>query len=293
MNYPEVLRTNIGREPDYSGKVRDIYDLGDKLLLVATDRLSAYDVIMPNGIPGRGRILTAMSAFWFERSKSIIPNHVISTNIDEFPAELQKFRDQLEGRSMLCNKADRIDIECVARGYLAGSGWREYRDSGEICGIPLPDGLLESDRLPQTIFTPATKAEQGDHDENISFERAVEIIGIELAEKIRDLTIRLFEGAASYALSRGIIVADTKFEFGYIDGELCLIDEMLSPDSSRFWDVETWEPGRPQDSFDKQFVRDWLANSGFTGEGEPPRLPEEVVAGTLLRYEDVRDRLIS
>jgi phosphoribosylaminoimidazole-succinocarboxamide synthase len=278
--------------PDFSGKVRDLYDLGDKLLLVATDRLSAYDVIMPNGIPGRGVVLTEMSDFWFRKTSDIVPNHLITTNFEDFPSELRPYRDQLEGRTMLCKKADRVDIECVARGYLAGSGWREYQKSGTVCNIPLPKGLIESDRLPEPIFTPATKAEQGAHDENISFERMVEIVGIELAERLRKLTLRLYDEAATYALSRGIIIADTKFEFGFIDGELCVIDEMLSPDSSRFWDALEWNPGSPQESFDKQFVRDWLAHSGFTGDGEPPRLPEEVVAGTLHRYEEVRDRLL-
>lgn len=292
MENKEILETEIGRKPDFRGKVRDVYDLGDKLLLVATDRLSAYDVIMPNGIPGRGIVLTEMSDFWFNRTADLVPNHLITTDFEAFPKELQPYRDQLQGRTMLCKKAQRIDIECVARGYLAGSGWREYQKSGAVCGIALPDGLQQSDRLPETIFTPATKAEQGDHDENISFERMTEIVGRELAEKLRMLTLRIYEDAATYALSRGIIIADTKFEFGYIDGELCVIDEMLSPDSSRFWDAQEWTPGRPQDSFDKQFVRDWLANSGFTGKGEPPRLPEDVVIGTIRRYQEVRDRLI-
>jgi len=288
----EVLRTNLGREPDFSGKVRDIYDLGSELLLVATDRLSAYDRILPNGIPGRGQILTEMSVFWFEKTKDLVPNHLITANIDEFPRELTRFREQLEGRSMLCRKAERIDIECVARGYLAGSGWREYRDSGEVCGVKLPAGLRESDRLPEPIFTPATKVEEGAHAENISFEKTAEIVGEGIATRLKDLTLSIYSLAAEFALSKGIIIADTKFEFGFIDGELSLIDEMLSPDSSRFWDKDDYEPGRPQASFDKQFVRDWLADSGFTGEGEPPKLPDEVVEGTLRRYREVRDRLI-
>ena len=288
----EVLRTRLGREPDFSGKVRDIYDLGSELLLVATDRLSAYDRILPNGIPGRGQILTEMSVFWFEKTKDLVPNHLITANIDEFPPELTRFREQLEGRSMLCRKAERIDIECVARGYLAGSGWREYRDSGEVCGVKLPAGLRESDRLPEPIFTPATKAEKGDHDENISFEKTAEIVGEGIATRLKDLTLSIYSSAAEFALSKGIIIADTKFEFGFINGELSLIDEMLSPDSSRFWDKDDYEPGRPQASFDKQFVRDWLADSGFTGEGKPPKLPDEVVEGTLRRYREVRDRLI-
>ncbi len=290
-NYTEILKTNLGRLPDFSGKVRDIYDLGERLLLIATDRLSAYDCILPNGIPGRGRVLTEMSVFWFDRTKDIVPNHLISADVEKFPSEFTQYRDQLEGRTMLCNKGERIDIECVARGYLAGSGWKEYRNTGKICGIELPGGLVESDRLPEPIFTPATKAEHGDHDENIGFDRMVSIVGGELAEYLRDLTLKLYTSAADYALSRGIIIADTKFEFGYIGGELSVIDEMLSPDSSRFWDTETYEPGRPQDSFDKQFVRDWLTSVGFNGDGEPPTLPENIVRGTIERYIEVKRRL--
>ena len=290
-NYTEILKTNLGRLPDFSGKVRDIYDLGERLLLIATDRLSAYDCILPNGIPGRGRVLTEMSVFWFDRTKDIVPNHLISADVEKFPSEFTQYRDQLEGRTMLCNKGERIDIECVARGYLAGSGWKKYRNTGKICGIELPGGLVESDRLPEPIFTPATKAEHGDHDENIGFDRMVSIVGGELAEYLRDLTLKLYTSAADYALSRGIIIADTKFEFGYIGGELSVIDEMLSPDSSRFWDTETYEPGRPQDSFDKQFVRDWLTSVGFNGDGEPPTLPENIVRGTIERYIEVKRRL--
>ncbi len=288
----EVLHTNPGRKPDFIGKVRDIFDLGDELLLVATDRISAFDHILPNGVPGRGQILTEMSVFWFGKTSQLVPNHLITSDIAEFPAELARYRDQLEGRSMLCRKAERIDIECVARGYLAGSGWREYKTSGKICGVELPTGLCESDRLPEPIFTPATKAELGDHDENISFERTVELIGEDLAKKLRKLTLSLYSSAAEYALSRGIIIADTKFEFGFIDGEIAIIDEMLSPDSSRFWDAGNYEPGCSQASFDKQYVRDWLTKSGFTGDGEPPELPDKVIEGTLRRYREVRDRLI-
>ncbi|MCK5833187.1 phosphoribosylaminoimidazolesuccinocarboxamide synthase [bacterium] len=289
----EVLYTDLGRKPDYSGKVRDIYDLDDKLLLVATDRLSAYDCILPNGIPGRGNILTEMSVFWFDKVSSIVPNHLISASVDDYPAELHKYRHQLEYRSMLCKKADRIDIECVARGYLSGSGLKEYRKTGKVCGVHLPEGLVESDRLPEPIFTPATKAEQGDHDMNISFEQTADIIGLDLATRLKDLTLEIYSKATEYARSRGIIIADTKFEFGWIDGELSLIDEILSPDSSRFWDVEDYQPGRPQASFDKQFVRDWLTKSGFDGTGQPPSLPPEVIRGTLERYSQVRDRLLS
>ena len=289
----EILKTQAGREPDFRGKVRDIYDLDDKMLLVATDRLSAYDVILPNGIPERGKLLTRMSIFWFGRTQNTVPNHLISGELDDFPEEMREYRKQLEGRSMLCRRADRIDVECVARGYLAGSGWREYRETGKVCGIELPAGLTESEKLPEPIFTPATKAEQGDHDENISYARLVGIVGDELAARLKKLTLKLYTEAADYALTRGIIIADTKFEFGYIGGELAIIDEMLSPDSSRFWDLDDYQPGRSQASFDKQYVRDWLADSGFTGEGEPPKLPPEVVSGTIARYREVEERLTS
>ncbi len=291
-NSSEVLYTNLGRKPDYSGKVRDIYELGDRLMIVATDRLSAYDRILPNGIPERGKILTEMSVFWFNMMSPLVPNHLISADVADFPPEIAKYRDQLEGRTMLCRKAQRVDIECVARGYLAGSGWKEYRQTGKVCGIELPPGLRESDRLPEPIFTPATKAEQGEHDINISVERAGELVGTELAYQLKKLTLDIYSKAAEFALSKGIIIADTKFEFGFIEGKLSLIDEILSPDSSRFWDAETYAPGKPQDSFDKQFVRDWLTKTGFTGDGTPPSLPSEVVQGTLERYSQVRDRLI-
>lgn len=288
----EILKTNLGRKPDFSGKVRDIYDLGDKLLLVTTDRLSAFDRVLPNGIPGRGKILNRMSAFWFDFTKNIVRNHKVSIDLSDFPMEIREYKPQLEGRSMLVRKAKRIDIECVARGYLAGSGWKEYKVSGSVCGIKLPDGLTESAKLPEPIFTPATKAEEGAHDENISFEKTADIIGVELAEKLKDLTLEIYRTCAEYALSKGIIIADTKFEFGFIDGELCVIDEMLSPDSSRFWDAKNYMPGKPQESFDKQFVRDWLLKIGFSGDGEPPKLPEDVILSTLERYEEVARRLM-
>jgi phosphoribosylaminoimidazole-succinocarboxamide synthase len=291
-NPKEILKTNLGRSPDYSGKVRDIYDLGEKLLIVATDRLSAYDRILPNGVPGRGKILTEMSVFWFAKTKGIVPNHLISANINDFPMEFREYSAQLEGRTMLCSKAKRIDIECVARGYLAGSGWKEYKNSGTVCGIKLPDGLRESDKLPEPIFTPATKAEDGAHDENISFEKATKLVGSDLANELKKLTLEIYTTCADYAIARGIIIADTKFEFGYLDGNIILIDEILSPDSSRFWDAEIYEPGKSQESFDKQFVRDWLTVSGFTGDGEPPRLPDTVIVGTLKRYLEVQARLM-
>ncbi|MCK5710430.1 MAG: phosphoribosylaminoimidazolesuccinocarboxamide synthase, partial [Deltaproteobacteria bacterium] len=241
------------------GKVRDIYDLGNRLLIVVTDRISAYDVIMAEGIPGKGAVLNQISKYWFDRTKDIIPNHLISTEVDDYPQEFHRYRDVLQGRSMLVKKTSPLPVECVVRGYIAGSGWKEYKDSQSICGIPLPSGVLESGRLETPIFTPSTKAEIGDHDENITFEETVDLIGQELAEKLRDVSIALYSKARDIADEKGIIIADTKFEFG-IDqdtGELILIDEALTPDSSRFWPKAEYEPGRSQKSFDKQFVRDY------------------------------------
>ena len=253
-----LLETCLEGVPLFArGKVRDVYDLDDRLLIVATDRISAYDVVMPNGIPGKGKILTEMSLFWFDRLAGLVRDHLISGNVDEYPEEVQPYKDQLEGRSMLVVKADRIDVECVARGYLAGSGWREYQDNGMVCGIPLPAGLQESSRLSEPVFTPATKAETG-HDENISFDQMCEVVDPELAGRLRDLTLQVYAAARDYAEGRGIIIADTKFEFGLHNGGIVLIDEILSPDSSRFWDQAVYAPGRSQDSFDKQFVRDYL-----------------------------------
>ena len=293
IEFNEVLYTDLGRKPDHRGKVRDIYDLGGELLIVSTDRISAYDRILPNGIPGRGKILTKMSVFWFDMMKKLIPNHLISSDVNEYPEELQKYSSQLEDRSMLCHKADRVDVECVARGYLAGSGWREYRESGTICGIELPESMVESEKLPEPIFTPATKAPEGEHDENISFENLVDMVGNNLANKLHEVTLLIYSTARDYAIKKGIIIADTKFEFGFINDELSLIDEILSPDSSRFWDLDLYEPGKSQDSFDKQFVRDWLSNSGFHGEGKPPVLPQRIIDGTIERYIEVCDRLLS
>jgi len=293
IEFNEVLYTDLGRKPDHRGKVRDIYDLGGELLIVSTDRISAYDRILPNGIPGRGKILTKMSVFWFDMMKKLIPNHLISSDVNEYPEELQKYSSQLEDRSMLCHKADRVDVECVARGYLAGSGWREYKESGNICGIELPESMVESEKLPEPIFTPATKAPEGEHDENISFENLVDMVGNNLANKLHEVTLLIYSTARDYAIKKGIIIADTKFEFGFINDELSLIDEILSPDSSRFWDLDLYEPGKSQDSFDKQFVRDWLSNSGFHGEGKPPVLPQRIIDGTIERYIEVCDRLLS
>lgn len=273
------------------GKVRDVYAVGeDKLLLVATDRISAFDCILGSPIPGKGRLLTQISLFWFNLLRDLTPNHLLSANVDDFPAPLPTCRDQLEGRSTLVRRAEMVSIECVARGYLAGSGWKEYQQSRSVCGIALPEGLAESAQLPEPIFTPATKAQSG-HDENISFERAAELIGTDLAARLRDLTLAIYRRAAEYALSRGIIIADTKFEFGFVDGQLVLADEVLTPDSSRFWPAADYAPGRPQASFDKQFVRDWLETLDWNKQYPAPVLPEEVVAGTWAKYHEAFERL--
>jgi len=271
------------------GKVRDIYDLGDRLLLVATDRLSAFDVVMPTPIPDKGRVLTQLSLFWFHLLKDILPNHVISAT--EFPAPFDKYRDDLAGRSMVVKKTNPLPIECVARGYLSGSGWKEYRAAGQICGIPLPAGLQESSKLPEVIFTPATKAATG-HDENISFERAAEMIGAQLAEKVRATTLEIYRRAAAYAEPRGILLADTKFEFGLLNDELIWIDEALTPDSSRFWPAAEYRPGGPQPSFDKQFVRDYLERIRWPKTPPGPDLPYDVVAATRAKYREAYRLLV-
>jgi phosphoribosylaminoimidazole-succinocarboxamide synthase len=268
------------------GKVRDIYDVNGKLLLVASDRLSAFDVVMPDGIPGKGKVLTQISAFWFRMLEDIVPNHMISIDVDAFPPEARAHAETLRGRSMLCRKAKPFPVECVVRGYLSGSGWAEYKEKGEVCGIPLPKGLRESDRLPEPLFTPATKEEKGKHDENISFDRMVRIVGRETAEKVRSIVVGLYEKAAAYALSKGIIIADTKFELGTVDDRLILIDEALTPDSSRFWPVAGYQPGGPQKSFDKQFVRDYLLTLPWNKTAPGPRLPADVVEKTALKYRE-------
>jgi phosphoribosylaminoimidazole-succinocarboxamide synthase len=273
------------------GKVRDVYDLGDRILIVATDRISAFDCVAPNGIPGKGAILTEMSLFWFEKLAHLAAHHLITANVDEYPSELQAYREQLESRSMLVMKADRVDIECVARGYLAGSGWKDYTETGAVCGVQLPDGLEESGRLDRPIFTPATKAVTG-HDENISFDQMCNVVEPGLASRLRDLTLEIYAAARTFAEGKGIIIADTKFEFGLRDGEVILIDEILSPDSSRFWDRELYAPGRSQDSFDKQFVRDYLETLDWDKTPPAPELPDEIVERTLDKYRDVRDRLL-
>ena len=271
--------------PDSRGKVRDIYDCGDSLLMVASDRISAFDVILPDEIPHKGEVLTRLSAFWFNRFKDVMPNHLISMDVADYPTEYQRYADYLTGRSMLVRKARPVPIECIVRGYLTGSGKKTYDQDGTVCGISLPAGLVEASKIPEAIFTPSTKAALGEHDENISFERCCDIVGAEVAEQIRDASLRIYAAASAYAASRGVIIADTKFEFGFIDGRLALIDEVLTPDSSRFWPAAGYTPGHVQPSYDKQYVRDWLkANWDMTGQ--PPHLPTEVIEGTTGRYEE-------
>jgi phosphoribosylaminoimidazole-succinocarboxamide synthase len=288
----EILETNLGDVPLMArGKVRDVYDLDDKLLIVATDRISAYDCVMPNGIPGRGKILTSMSKFWFAKTEHLVKNHLISTELEDFPHPLQQYAEQIEGRSMLVVKAERIDVECIVRGYITGSGWSDYQRTGAVCGIKLPPGLQESERLEEILFTPSTKADSG-HDENISFEETLDIIDRVTAEKVRDLTMSVYGYAREYGESRDIIIADTKFEFGHHNGEIILIDEILSPDSSRFWDRNLYAPGRGQESFDKQFVRDYLTTLDWDKMPPAPVLPDDIVQRTLSKYTEAHDRLI-
>lgn len=271
------------------GKVRDLYDFGDRLLLVATDRISAFDWIMPDGIPDKGRVLTGVSAMWFDRLG--VPHHLLSTDAATLPLPEGTDVESLAGRSMVVRKTQVVPIECVVRGYLAGSGWKEYRQSGTVCGIPLPAGLRESDRLAEPIFTPATKAEQG-HDENIPFERMCDLVGRPLSEKLRDLSLRIYRQGAEYAAARGILIADTKFEFGLVEGEILLIDEVLTPDSSRFWPADRYEPGHGQASFDKQFLRDWLETTDWDKNSPPPSLPADIITGTRRRYLEAYHRLV-
>jgi len=270
--------------PRRQGKVRDIYDLGNYLLLIATDRISAFDVVMADPIPDKGRILTRLSAFWFAHLAEVVPNHLISLQIKDFPPACRPYEELLADRAMLVRKCRPLPVECIVRGYLAGSGWLEYRRSQSICGIPLPAGLLEAERLPEPIFTPSTKAERGVHDENISFAELVRLTGQAVAEKVQNLSLELYRRASAWAEPRGIILADTKFEFGLADGELLLIDEVLTPDSSRFWPKEDYEPGRPQKSFDKQYLRDYLEAIGWNKQPPPPPLPPEIIAATRRRY---------
>lgn len=275
--------TTMERRPDSRGKVRDIYDAGENLLMVATDRISAFDFILPDEIPFKGEVLNRISAFWFDKFADIVPNHLVSIDPADFPEEFAEYRDYLAGRAMLVKKAQTIPIECIVRGYLTGSGKKTYDENGTVCGIQLPEGLTEASKLPEPLFTPSTKAEIGDHDENISFERCCEIVGEDIATQIRDLSLKIYKAAAEYAATRGIIIADTKFEFGMIDGTLTLADEVLTPDSSRFWPEDAYEPGKSQASFDKQFVRDWL-DANWDRTGEPPQLPADIIEATSNKY---------
>lgn len=282
-----LIRTELNQFPLFSrGKVRDVYDLGDKLLIIATDRISVFDYVLPTPIPEKGKILTEISVFWFNYLKRFVNNHLISSDVRAIVLD-----DNLTGRTMLVRKAKRIDVECIVRGYISGSGWKEYQKSKTICGIRLPDGLKESEKLAEPIFTPATKAPPGEHDTNITKKQLEDLVGKEVAEELQEKSILLYQEAAKFALERNIIIADTKFEFGFIDGEICLIDEVLTPDSSRFWDKNTYQIGKAQDSFDKQFVRDYLEKN-WDKKPPAPELPPEIVAGTRQRYIELKRRLI-
>ena len=277
-------------KPDAQGKVRDLYDLDDKLLLVASDRISAFDYILEDEIPYKGQVLTQLSCFWFDLLSDVVDNHLISADVADLPEKFKPYADKLAGRFMLVKKANMFPIECIVRGYLTGSGLKDYQKTGAVCGIKLPEGLVNSSKLPETIFTPSTKAEIGDHDENISFEQCEKIIGAEDAAAIRDLTIKVYETAANHAKERGIIIADTKFEFGVYDGKIILGDEVLTPDSSRFWAADTYKVGEEQPSFDKQFVRNWL-NANWDRTGNPPRLPEDIIKKTSEKYIQAYEKI--
>ena len=283
-NCPELKLVN-------RGKVRDIYDLGEHLLIVTSDRISAFDVIMAEGIPQKGRVLTEISKFWFDQMSDLVPHHLISTDVSDFPTITHQYREQLEGRSMLAKKAKPLPIECIVRGYLSGSGWKEYQQQGSLCGIELPAGMVQSDKLPKTLFTPSTKAELGEHDENITFDQAAELCGRELTQKVSDISIAIYERARDLAATKGIIIADTKFEFGLIDGQLIWIDEALTPDSSRFWPKDLYQPGSAQPSFDKQFLRDYLETLDWNKQAPPPKLPAEIVRKTGEKYLEALKRL--
>ncbi len=286
-----VLQTDIPGQSAKHGKVRDIYDLGDKLLIAATDRISAFDVIMTSGIPNKGAILTKISRFWFDFLADTVVNHLISDDVSQFPAPFCDYGDQLAGRSMLVTKTEVLPVECVIRGYLAGSGWKEYQVDGTVCGVKLPGGLKQCDKLPELIFTPATKAEQGEHDENISFEKCVDVIGTEAANYVRDKSTEIFTKASAHAESKGIILADTKFEWGVCDGRIILIDEVLTPDSSRFWPADKYEAGRDQESYDKQFVRNYLEEINFDKSGPGVELPEDIIEATAAKYIEGYEKL--
>ena len=285
-----LLETNLPLKLYSRGKVRDIYILDDRLLIIATDRISAFDCVLPNGIPNKGKVLNQLSAYWFDYTKDIVDNHMLSMNMDDFPPGLEEYFAELDGRSMLVKKTERIDIECVVRGYLAGSGWKEYQESGLVCGIKLPSGLVESDKLYEPIFTPAIKASTG-HDENISQDHMAELIGEDLTKELREISIRIYEKASLAAEKKGIIIADTKFEYGMLDDALILIDEVLTPDSSRFWPADDYEEGRSQKSFDKQFVRDYLTGLDWDKKPPAPKLPEDVIKKTSEKYLNAYHRL--
>jgi len=286
-----ILQTEIKGQKPRRGKVRDIYDLGDKLLIVATDRISAFDVVMANGIPYKGIVLTKISRFWFDFLSPQIEHHLISDDVSAFPEPFCRYKEQLTGRSMLVKKVEVLPVECVVRGYLAGSGWKEYKENGTVCGQKLPPGLKQCEKLPEPIFTPATKAELGQHDENISFEKSVKILGKKSADYVRDESMEIFEEAGKYAESRGIILADTKFEWGIADDKIILIDEVLTPDSSRFWPKDKYQPGTDQESFDKQFVRNYLESINFDKSGQGVELPEEIVTKTSAKYIEAYEKL--
>jgi len=287
MLYSDFKELNLIKR----GKVRDVYEVDDMLLIVVSDRMSAFDVVMDDPVPDKGKVLTGISNFWFEKLESVVENHIISTNPDEYPDVCRQYRESLEGRSMLVKKANPLPVECIVRGYLSGSGWIEYQSRGSVCNIQLPKELKESDQLPDPIFTPSTKAEEGDHDENISFDRASDILGKDMAEKVRDLSIKIYGFGQELAAKKGIIIADTKFEFGMVGDKLYLIDEVLTPDSSRFWPMDNYEPGRSQHSFDKQFLRDYLNGLDWSKEPPPPKLPADIIEKTRARYLEALERL--
>jgi len=287
-----LLKTDLGATPLIGrGKVRDLYAVGDALLMVATDRISAFDHVLGSGIPGKGKILTQISLFWFDLVRDIVPNHLIATDVEDFPKPLHHYADQLEGRSMLVKRAQMFPVECVARGYIAGSGWKEYKTNGTVCGIALPDGLQDGSRLPESLFTPSTKSQDGTHDENISFAAVEKTVGAEVAKELRDLTLAIYRKAGKHAESKGLILADTKFEFGKVGDNIVLADEVLTPDSSRFWEASQWKPGGAQPSFDKQFVRDYLESIHWNKQAPAPALPDEVVRRTLEKYLEAFRRL--
>ncbi len=285
-----VTQTELPLQVFKKGKVRDVYGVNDKLLLIVTDRISAFDVVLPNPIPHKGACLTQISKFWFDFFKDIVPSHMITTEVNQFPESLHAYEEMLKGRSMLVKKAKVFPVECIVRGYISGSAWKSYKKDGTVCGIQLPTGMKESEQFDEPLFTPSTKADTG-HDINISFEKMEEIIGEDAAEEIKRLSLTIYDIASNYALEKGIIIADTKFEFGRINDRIAIVDELLTPDSSRFWPADQYEPGKSQPSFDKQYVRDYLSTTGWDKHSSPPQLPEEVVTGTQRRYQEAYEKL--